>query len=291
LKNWRYQLKADFVFSKQRRKQTFVFQIKREMLSHSEIKKSREQEKLDEENSYFRKYQNEFAKYIRPTTEKDIADILARNDKKHHHNILKMMKFTSISEEEAHRMRILALEPGMTWRDNYCTIFNVTQSLINILRKTDSGVDLVDIIAAGIDDAGYLRFENVQFNPRAPLFEMYTKRILSERNTFMPDCCDFSSALQLIHVNAAVRDAIFRHEVMGVSAREVDLDKEDGSPCAPWDRTVCVLEGICGWNSEKQAYQLFFPMSALRLLFYECKDEVLGKTKSLVTYPTPETRN
>ncbi len=48
-----------------------------------------------------------------------------------------------------------------------------------------------------------------------------------------------------------------------------EVIKEDGYPITMFS---CVFEGICCWN-DKQSYQLIYPMSALRLLFHECRQQ------------------
>lgn len=255
------------------------------------------------DDSFYRRYNKEFLPYIRTITPADKEEILARekanNDRlsfstsrvalecDNYHMLAKILRLTSISEEEVNRLRNLTLEPGWTWECIYKSINKAKKSMITTMTRFDSGYwdgDTDDSkpmsMQKAINNEGYCQFKDSRFDCNAPLFDMYYLEAFVNEHDFMPDE-HASTTLNLQDLNAAINDAKYRHE-KDPSMPELQRHlKNDGSPLHEFK---CTREGICCWSFESQSFKLIFPMSALRFLFYDCDKQVRRETEAKLRF-------
>ncbi len=213
---------------------------------------------FDDQLYHFALRRDFFFKHIRLTTPGDIQKNL--NDsysKVEIDHIKQRLAETSLkSPEEVEQAKNVQLPDGWTWKE----IYNALNTLrLSMLKRIGDKVGVAIPV-----DTNYSLFEQCQF---IHFLEQdpghYQRDIINEDDDhFAPD-----------HVFTDEKPI---HLATLDLKRQLELSHNRTHPSkAPFlPRLICIFEGICCWSDKDQKYRLIFPMSSLRLLYHECKDQV-----------------
>lgn len=232
------------------------------------------------DESLFQKlYQRDFAYLVRPTTEAEMATIVANTKPKYQMHMQKRLQETNITQEEAKRLLNFSQTPswsseGRTWKALYTVLYNTRRTMLSHMRTKLALQKHPLQLHGGQCFMSYTR--DLPDESIEVAFSTFISRLpLAHSLKFTPDYYFVLPQVKAKHLDLAHQIFCINNEL----GRRDEDDPDRASQIPQSGTFCCVSEGLVWWNIESQKYELVYPISSLRPIFYQCKEQALQESR------------